>query len=345
MGRQPVAMKEVAEAAGVSVTTVSDALNGKGRLPQTTRDHVRTIANRLGYQPSIVARSLASGKTRNLALTVSTADASTFAFGAVDYFVQLMSSATIKALEHGYSLILSHSDADRDASPLPLDGAIVVDPVLDDPALAEFRRQKIPVVTAGRDPASENASFSVDNDHAAGTERMLDHLARAGAQRIALVSGPPVHSYIVDALQAYEGWCVRRKVAPTVSFAGYSLTEAAGYAAASDLLSGPDRPDAIYATLDRLALGVSMAAKTQGLAVPDDLLIAGLSDSRAGRQASPSLTALALDPSEIGKRAVEMLAALVENRPVAEPHVTVATKVIPRASTRRRLGSRGKRLH
>jgi DNA-binding LacI/PurR family transcriptional regulator len=334
-GKHSVAMKDVDNAAGVSITTVSDALNGKGRLPQETRDHVRDVARRLGYRPSIIARSLASGKARNFALTISSAEGAAFAFGAVEYFVQLMSSATTEALDHGYSLILSQRDASSET--LPVVGAIVVDPVLNDPASSEFQEQAIPVVTAGRDPASANAAFSVDNDHAAGTERMLDHLARAGAQRIALVSAPPVHSYIIDAMGAYEAWCARRGVSPMISFARYSLTEAAGYAAASELLLGPDRPDAIYATLDRLALGVSLAAKTQGLTVPVDLLVAGLSDSEAGRQATPSLTALALDPSEIGKRAVEMLVALVEDRPVPEPHVTVATKVIARASTRRRV--------
>jgi DNA-binding LacI/PurR family transcriptional regulator len=333
---RPVGMKDVAAAAGVSITTVSDALNGKGRLPQATRDHVRDVARRLGYRPSVIARSLASGKTRNFALTISSAEGAAFAFGAVEYFVQLMSSAMSEALKHGYSLILSQRDANSDTLTLPVVGAIVVDPVLDDPALADFLNQEIPVVTAGRDPAAENASFSVDNDHAAGTRRMLDHLARAGGGRIALVTAPPVHSYIIDALAAYEAWCDRRGVAPMISFAQYSLTEAAGYAAASELLSRPDRPDAIYATLDRLALGVTLAAKTQGLSVPDDLLVAGLSDSEAGRQATPSLTALALNPSEIGKRAVDMLVALVEGRPVADPHVTVATKVIARLSTRRR---------
>jgi DNA-binding LacI/PurR family transcriptional regulator len=165
---------------------------------------------------------------------------------------------------------------------------------------------------------------------------MLDHLARAGGDRVALVTAPPVHSYIIDAVEAYEAWCARRGVTPMISFARYSLTEAAGYAAASELLSRTDRPDAIYATLDRLALGATLAAETQGLAAPDDLLVAGLSDSEAGRRATPSLTALALNPSEIGKRAVDMLVALVEGRPVAEPHVTVATRVIARLSTRRR---------
>jgi DNA-binding LacI/PurR family transcriptional regulator len=330
-----VGVRDVAAAAGVSVTTVSDALNGKGRLPQPTRDHVTTVASRLGYRPSLIARGLASGRAGNLALTISTEEGSTFAFGAVDYFVQLMSSATSTALEHGYALSLLHRDSSELSLDLPLDGAIVVDPVVQDVTLSELRDRGVPTVTTGRDPALENSGWQVDNDHVAGTEKVLQHLEGAGARRIALISGPPVHSYIVDAVRAYEEWCARRGVPPMRSVAKYSQTEAAGYTAASDLLSGADRPDAIYATLDRLALGAALAARAHELAVPDDLLLAGLSESEASRKATPPLTTLALNPASIARRAVEMLVALVEDRPVAEPQVTVPTRLVARTSTRR----------
>jgi DNA-binding LacI/PurR family transcriptional regulator len=337
MTRKPgrVGMRDVAAAAEVSVTTVSDALNGKGRLPEQTRDHVRTVARRLGYRPSLVARGLASRRAGNLALTISTQEGSTFAFGALDYFVQLMSSATSTALEHGYALSLLHRDSSGLPLDLPVDGAIVVDPVVHDVTLSQLREHGVPTVTTGRDPALEDGAWQVDNDHAAGTEKILQHLRGAGAGRIALISGPPVHSYIVDAVRAYEQWCTRHGDAPMHSVAKYSQTEAAGYTAASALLSHADRPDAIYATLDRLALGAALAARASELTVPDDLLLAGLSDSEASRTATPPLTTLALNPTSIAQRAVEMLVALVEGRSVADPQVTVPTRVIARTSTRR----------
>jgi DNA-binding LacI/PurR family transcriptional regulator len=328
-------MKEVAAAAGVSITTVSDALNGKGRLPQRTRDHVRKIANQLGYRPSVIARRLATGKTGNLVLTVSTAEETTFAFGALDYFMQLMSSATSKALEHGCSLILLHEKGSSVPPGLPADGAIVIDPVADDPTLAQLRADGIPTVTAGRDPAAGHEGYWVDNNHVAGTRKILDHLEAASAANVALISGPPVHSYIVDAVKAYGEWCAERGRPPRVSLAPYSMTEAAGYAAAADLFDGHDRPDAIYATLDRLAIGAALAASAHGLIVPDDLLLAGLSDSEASRTAHPPLTTLSLNPKKIGEAAVEMLIALIEERPIPEPHVRIPTRVITRTSTRR----------
>jgi DNA-binding LacI/PurR family transcriptional regulator len=332
-------MKEVAAAAGVSITTVSDAMNGKGRLPQTTRDNVRKVANQLGYRPSVIARRLATGNTGNLVLTVSTAEEATFAFGAVDYFVQLMSSATSKALEHGCSLILLHEKGSTVPPGLPLDGAIVIDPVASDPTLAQLHADGIPTVTAGCDPAGGHEGFWVDNDHVAGTRKILDHLEAAGAETVALISGPPVHSYIVDAVKAYGEWCAERDRPPCTSLAPYSMTEAAGYAAAADLLDRHGRPDAIYATLDRLAIGAALAANAHGLTVPNDLLLAGLSDSEASRTAHPPLTTLSLNPKKIGEAAVEMLIALIDGRPLPEPHVRIPTRVIARTSTRR-AGSR-----
>ena len=103
------------------------------------------------------------------------------------------------------------------------------------------------------------------------------------------------------------------------------------------------RPDAIYATLDRLALGALLAARSRGLTVPNELLIAGLTDSAAARGTAPPLTTLNLHPEEIGRKAIEMLVALVEGNPPEQPHQFVRTRVVPRDSsvrTRGRLGSR-----
>ena len=114
-----------------------------------------------------------------------------------------------------------------------------------------------------------------------------------------------------------------------------TLTESEGYAAALDLLDRDDPPDGIYATLDRLALGVLLAAHARGVDVPGELLVAGCTDSHAGRGARPALTALSLDPEQIGVEAVESLIALLEGDEDRPDHRYVPTMVIPRASSSR----------
>lgn len=112
-------------------------------------------------------------------------------------------------------------------------------------------------------------------------------------------------------------------------------TEVAGVSAAAELLDGPDPPDAIYCTLDRLAVGVLFAAQARDLDVPGDLLVIACTDSDASRRTRPALSAVHLHPEAIGRSAVDLL--MREIRGGAEdPRRIVATRIRERASSRRR---------
>jgi DNA-binding LacI/PurR family transcriptional regulator len=336
--KQGASIQDVADAAGVSITTVSHALNGKGRLSAATRDRVRAIAAELRYQPQPSARSLAERRSGVIGLAVSHySPGAAFALTAFAYFMQLMSAATEAALQRGLALVLVSSTGPTDALlNLNLDGAIIVDPLEDDRLVRALDAAGVPIVTTGRVPNDPGREWWVDNDHIAGTQSMLRHLERAGAQRIALINSPPVNSYARECQTAYERWCDERGAERMVVTAGGDLAEGAGFQAATELLTRDDPPDAIYATLDRLAVGVLLAASARGVRVPDDLLVAGCTDSDAARLSHPALTALTLHPEEIGRSAVEVLAERIDDRPEARRQVLVGTRVVARTSTRRR---------
>jgi DNA-binding LacI/PurR family transcriptional regulator len=114
-----------------------------------------------------------------------------------------------------------------------------------------------------------------------------------------------------------------------------SVSEGSAYRSALELLDSDKPPDGIYATLDRLALGALLAANARAVSVPDALRIAGCTDSDASRSAQPPLTALSLDPDRLGREAVDLLLALVEDDDPTERKRIVPTTVIPRASTGR----------
>jgi DNA-binding LacI/PurR family transcriptional regulator len=335
--RQKVGIREVAQKAGVSITTVSHALNGKGRINPDTRKRVQEVAERLGYRPNALARNLAGGRTGLIGLAVAQTLDKRFAVSDFAYYSQLMSAATVDAFDRGYALVLASGVEEAAWSRLLLDGAIVVDPVQSDPLCAELRRRHVPLVTTGRVPGGR-AGFWVDNDHVAGTRAILDHLAARGAERIALLASPPITSYAIDARESYDGWCAERGQRPRVAIARADLTESSGFEATVRLLRDPAPPDAVYATLDRLALGALLAAQAEGMSVPHELLVAGCTDSDAGRSARPSLTALALNPEQIGRDAVAMVASLIEGEHPQQPHVLVPTKILARGSTRRGAG-------
>ncbi len=336
VGNGRVGIREVAEAAGVSVTTVSHALNDKGRLPQETRDHVRRVAERLGYRPSMAARSLGGGRSGLLGLFISETDPSVVRFSDFTYFTQLMMAASMAALRAGYALVLTAAEPGAAIGALPLDGALVVDPVAEDPVVRRLLDAGTPLVSTGRSLGVEDAIPWVDNDHRAGVRSVLDHFARRGARRIALLANPARMSYNIDVESTYREWCERHAMAPCVTQVGAELTENAGYAAALDLLASSDRPDAIYATYDRIGVGALMAARTLGIAVPEDLLLAVSATGSGDEPTSPRLTGLNLYPDQIGRRAAELLIEVVEGRAPADPQITVPTRLVARSSTRRR---------
>jgi DNA-binding LacI/PurR family transcriptional regulator len=331
---RPVKIGDVAAAAGVSITTVSHALNDKGRLTEETRRRVREAADRLGYKPSALARGLAVGRTGMLAVTVSFVEDLAPRIGDFDYFMQVMNAATSAAFERGFALTLVPADSRREVlERLPLDGAVVMDPVRGDEIVDLLGRRGVPVVTTGRCPGGPEDACWVDNDHVAGTRAMIEHLAAEGATRIALLTAPAFQSYTIDALEAFEATSAELGLEPIIETVTDAVSESGAYAAASRLLESSRPPDAIYATLDRLALGALLAAEAKGIRVPEALRVAGCTDSHAARSSRPSLTALSVNPEWIGREAVDLLITLVENETPVNRHRVVPFAVIPRAST------------
>jgi DNA-binding LacI/PurR family transcriptional regulator len=331
-----VRIKDVALAADVSITTVSHALNGKGRLPPATRERVRTIAEELGYRPSSPARNLGGRRTGLISIALAQDEGHCVGLSDFAYFLQLVRAATEAAVESGYALVLS-SQAGGSGSPLDtlnVDGGIVIDPVCDDPHVARLRAAGAAVVTTGRVPGEDGGCWS-DNDHPRGLRRLLDHLAERGARRVALVGIPLTTTYAIETRETYDDWCAARGQEPVIQWADGDLTEAAGFRATEQLLDGPTPPDAICTPLDRLALGALLSAEVKGCAVPEDLLVACVTNGESTRAARPPLTALELYPERIGAAAVEMLVDLIEDREPAQRQVVVPTRLIPRASTKR----------
>jgi DNA-binding LacI/PurR family transcriptional regulator len=333
-GPQRADIKDVARAAGVSVTTVSHALNGKGRISATTRKRVQRFADSLGYRPNNTARNLVGGRTGLFGLALSQTSTLPISLGDVAYFAQLMMGATTASLDGGYALMLTPA-SEQLAEAGTIDGAIVVDPVVGDPLLPALQEAGIPVVTTGRVLDAPGFDYWVDNDHVAGTRSVLDHLARRGAGRVALLTSALDISFTADTTAAYETWCAERRLEPLVTRVKTGPTETSGFNAASEWFARRDSPDAIFATYGRLAFGASMAAESYGKRIPDDVMIAmTATDSASANTSSVSLTAVNLYPEQLGRAAADLLVGLIEGHEPTRPD-PFPTRIVPRASTRR----------
>lgn len=291
------------------------------------------MAERLGYSPNVNARNLAGGSSGLLALSVSGVEDVTLQLGDFDYFGNLIRHATTTALDRGHALaIVPLADVEGALQKIAVDGVIVVDPTPEDASIAQLRAQGIPIVMTGRALDGSDEDYWVDNDHIAGVHAVLDHLAAVGAERIALVSPPYLASYVADVRSGYSDWCVEHGF-ESLSVTAPAVTEEGGFKAAVELLDSSRPPDAIYAALDRIAIGVLLGAKARGIDVPADLFVAACTDSVAAQAAHPPLTTLRLHPEQIGKEAAGMLIDLLEGSQVETRHRIVPTRLIAREST------------
>jgi len=330
-------IRDVAAAAGVSITTVSDALNGKGRLPEATRRHVREVADRLGYRPSAAARALRTGKSGLIGLTVTTYGEEPFTFTEFAYFAEMARAATSAALARGYALVILPATSRHDVwSNVALDGTVVIDPAEGDPVVSEIVRQGIPVVSDGRPGGSLPVTAWVDNDHQAAVMELLDHLADAGARRIGLLTGTSTDTYTRLSTTAYLTWCERVGQDPV--YESYPAHDPrAGAVAADRLLARPDRPDAVYGLFDPNGTDLLAATRRYGLRVPDDLMLVCCSESPGYASTDPPITTLSLKPRRIGTAVVQLLIDAIEGVDAGRPiEQVIPTDLIVRASSQRR---------
>lgn len=338
MTPKPVGIKDVAAAAGVSVASVSLALRGQGRISPATRARIEETARRLGYRPSAAAQSLAGPRTHVLAISLpEIADVPVLA-GEVQHFLGILGGAAGAALEAGHLLTVVPGRPDSPAwERVAFDGAVVVDPAVDDELLAHVRSLGRPLVTIGRDPDGGEADLQVDNDMRSATREVLDHLLAGGASRVALAVAAPLMSVELDTIDAYRAWCADHGYAERLVVADHPGDEPVERAV-HELLDRPDPPDAVYATIDVLAAKVLAVAGRRGTAVPEHLQVATLSDSALTQH--HGLTAIDERPAELGARAVDLLATHLSGDAPAGTHRWVATDLIRRRTT---LGEAGRR--
>ena len=335
-----VSIRDVAREAGVSVTTVSHALNGKGRLNAETRKRVREVADRLGYRPNPAARSLVSGHTGLIAAMPSLPRELRVEFTEFGFFSELITAATGVAIGRHQALVVSPPGADWFIwDRVPLDGVIVIEPVVGEPALPDLRRRGVPFVTISADPAGGEGDAIVRSDDRDGATRVLDHLAEAGAERVAMLAPPPLNAFTRDCAETYRRWCVqmgRESFLEVVGMADLARGREDAYRAALDrLLERRPAPDALFVPIELAGVRVLEELEGRGLAVPRDMMLATTHDTGRGVATTPQLTTLEWNYAELGRRAAAMLLDLIEGKRTAPCEEVVATTLVPRASTNR----------
>ncbi|HVC25556.1 MAG TPA: LacI family DNA-binding transcriptional regulator [Acidimicrobiales bacterium] len=304
---------QVAAAAGVSPTTVSHALNGKGRVDQATRARVERVAATLGYSANRYARGLRSGHfaAQALLLPVALGRGGDGAL-TLDYYMRLASGVAAELFARRQLVVLVPPVPDaRDLASIPVDGAIVVEPFEGDQRLAVFYEAGLPIVTTDRDPANPDDPWCVTSDMGNGTTQLLEHLRGAGALQPALLLPDTTRAWPREVESAYGRWCAAHGSPPLVSRLPLEAGRHGAYAATSTIVAMRPAPDALVIAAERFVPGAMESLADRGVRVPDDLLVAACVDGNHARGASTPLTAFDLRPELQARAAVELLLARI----------------------------------
>lgn len=329
-----VTMNDIARAAGVSQATVSLVLNQSRniKLSEETRQRVIEVATALGYDrlPAIHSQR----NQQEIALLISSLQ-------SYDPFIDAISQAREAAWRNEILLTVYEygDDAElainiiRQLEKRNCVGIILASPVTTITDMSQFRDcTELPLVLLNqRDPDSPLLPSFVPDDYA-NAFQVTRHLINQGAQRVAHITG---EAWMEATKQRLAGWRAALEQAGItvqdewICETNWQFSES--HQATLKLLALETRPDAIFCASDWLTIGCYQALAMQGIAIPEDILVAGYDDQKISEQLTPPLTSIQLPYSELGRLAVEYLC----NEEDAATHVTLAGRLKTRKSSQR----------
>jgi glycogen debranching enzyme/DNA-binding LacI/PurR family transcriptional regulator len=336
-------IQDVAKAAGVSTTTVSYVLNGRGNIPDATRERVLKAAADLKYQPSRVGQALATQRTQVIGLAAPRATT------VADPFFSAVAAAFTAAVgQAGYQVVLLSPDAGvremvQAARAQQMGALLLLELEPDDERVPALEAEGVSVMLFGR---SERPVGWVDVDNYRGGWMATRHLMDLDHRHIAHIAAPQRYLYARLRHQGYRDALVGGDLHLLPVVEEGDLTMASGYTLAKKLLMMNPRPTAFFVASDVMAVGVLQAAQELHLRVPEDLSVVGFDDSPIAREYKPALTTVSQQAEELGQRLGNRMVRRLKGELVPpelvlpELIVRESTGPVPRARVRRRAAER-----
>ncbi|MBB3223287.1 LacI family DNA-binding transcriptional regulator [Pseudoduganella umbonata] len=308
-----VTIKDVAQAANVSVASVSRVLNGHATVTEETRAHILAIMKQLRYVPHVGARSLSTSLTSTVGVLLPDL------YG--EYFSEMIRGIDGAARSRGLHLLVAslHGGADEAATALRtmrgrVDGLLVMSPHADAAFLSDNLPERLPIVLLNSGAGGGSyASVSIDNYSAAYA--MVEHLTACGHRSIGFISGPAANFEAQERLRGYRAALAALLPEAREEVHEGDFTEEAGArvgAALARRMAGKKRPPrALFAANDMMAIGARLALQDAGVDVPGDIALAGFDDIPVARYVTPALTTVRVPIAGMGARALDRLAGLI----------------------------------
>ncbi len=330
--RRPPSMADVAARAGVSHQTVSRVLNAHPYVAPATREAVEAAISELGYRRNSLARALVTGRTTQLGVV----SLNSALYGPASMLHSIQRAARTRGFGTSVVTLEGFAPAELEAALADLHdqnvaGVVVIAPLEPASPTLSDRRSTVPLVAVEGGQAV--GLSAVDVDQRGGTRQALDHLAALGRTRIAHVTGPSGWVEATARAGTWREWSERSGLQPGPELAG-DWSARSGYQAGRALLADPTgRVDAVLAGNDPMALGLLRAFAQAGVRVPDDVAVCGFDDIPEAAYYSPPLTTVRQDFTEVGRRCVDLVLDLIEDRTEPGSSVLVPAELVVREST------------
>ena len=308
-----ITIKDIAREAGVSPQTVSRAINDKGEIRPETQERILRIAERMGYRPNRIARSLATRRSRNIGLVVPDV--------ANPFFASVARGIEDAAHDAGYNVFLCNTDenAERESNAIRsleaqrVDGMLLCSSRLSEPELVEVADRFEPLVLVNRRIDRPQTGCVIVDDAQAMKEAVL-YLLQLGHCQIGLLAGPPQSHSGRERVKGYRQAMQTHKIALPASWQIYCPPQLqGGQIAAHQLLQQAPELTALVAYNDLVAIGALHACAERGLDVPKDCAIIGCDDVLLAALVSPALTTIHIPTYDLGRQAMGLLLDMIES--------------------------------
>ncbi len=331
-------IKDVAQLAGVSVSTVSHALSGKRPVSDETRARIFQAIAELGYQPSVTAQSLVTGRSRTVGILFPLEDTRNGPASLNTIQLEMIMAANKVAQANGYSLQL-FTQADDEASVRALcrvcDGLLVSMVRLHDERVDYLLHEQYPFVMLGRPAQADNVLW-VDTDFEDMVFRQISHLVELGHREIVFLDRPErlfveELGYTVRARQGYMQACAAFGLTPIVYACEVSVED--GRRAMHQIMDAHPTLTALAAFNDVAAVGAYYALPERGLRVPEDFSMITFTSPGFLQATMPFMTAMNNTGSVVSRTAAEMLLARLQGKPLESTHVLIKSELLPGQTT------------
>jgi len=328
MSRRPT-IRDVADRAGVSIATVSRVLNDRGDVSLETRQRVQEVARSVGYSVDPAARGLVTHRTQLVAVVVG--DNAGHRDLSLLFFGHVLAAISRRLARADYEALL--------LQPIELgphhrfDAAVLIGIDGNDPLVTDLWKRSMPYVGVDVRVGGRRNAF-VGSDHAEGVRLALGHLYELGHRRIAHIAGARNTVAGADRIAAFEReTSVRRLELPAEYMREADFSSAGGYRETAALLALPERPTAIIADSDLMALAALQAIRDAGLQPGGDVAVVGFDDLEAAALAYPPLTTIRQDREKLGTLAAERALELIKHPDTNAPDTILPVELIVRASS------------